>query len=101
MKSLEKKKSSRKNRLLIKFKSVVLSDCYVLDTKDPFMSDGINNHAGVTQYLIDFCSTFIELLQEKDVTVLYREFRNVIDRYPLFDARLFIDGHISAPHRNS
>ena len=70
--------SGHKSRQLIKFMSIVLPDGYVLDTIGPFMSDGKNNDAGMTQYIIDFCNTFIEWLQEEDVTVLDRGFRDVI-----------------------
>ena len=33
----------------------------------------------MTRYIIDFCDTFIDLLQEEDVIVLDRGFRDVID----------------------
>ena len=33
----------------------------------------------MTRYIIDFCNTFIDWLQEEDVTVLDRGFRDVID----------------------
>ena len=70
--------SGHKSRQLIKFLSIVLPDGYVLDTIGPFMSDGNKNDAGMTQYIIDFCNTFIEWLQEEDVTALDRGFRDVI-----------------------
>ena len=54
--------------------SVVLPDGYVLDTIGPFFSDGKNNDAGMTRYIIDFRETFIDWLQEEDVTVLDRGF---------------------------
>ena len=68
-----------KNRHLIKFMSVVLPDDYVLDTIDPFYSDGKNNDARMTRYIIDCCFTFVDWLLEEDVTVLDRGFRNAIN----------------------
>ena len=35
----------------------------------------------MTQYIIDFCNTFIEWLQEEDVTVLDRGFRDASDAF--------------------
>ena len=70
----EKTYSVHKNRQLIKFMSVILPVDYVLDTIGPFYSDWKNNDAGITRYIIDFCDTFIDWLQEEDVTVLDRGF---------------------------
>ena len=59
--------------------SVVLPDGYVHDTICPFFSEGKNNDAEMTRYIIDFCDTFIDWLQEEDDnTVLDRDFRDVI-----------------------
>ena len=61
--------SGHKNHQLLKFMSIVLQDVYGLDTIGPFMSDGKNNDAGMTQYIIEFYNTLTCWLQEDDVTV--------------------------------
>ena len=73
--------SGHKKRQLLKFMSNVLPYGYVLDTIGSFMSDGRNNDAGMTQYIIEFCNTLTCWLQEDDVTVLDRGFRDVIETF--------------------
>ena len=73
--------SGHKNRPLLKFMSIVLPDGYVLDTIGPFMSDCRNNDAGMTQYIIEFYNTLTCWLQEDDVTVLDRGFRDVNETF--------------------
>ena len=71
--------SGQKHRPLVKFLSLVFPDGYVLESIGPYLADGKNNDAGITQYILDLHSYLTEWLSEGDVCVVDRGFRDVFD----------------------
>ena len=71
--------SGHKNRPLVKFMSVVLPDGYVLDVLGPYMSDGKNNDAGMTRHIMKTQQELMDWMEEEDVAILDRSFRDVIE----------------------
>ena len=73
--------SGQKHRPLLKFMSIVFPDGYVLDSIGPYYADGKNNDAGITEHILGLNGDLTEWLQEGDVCVVDRGFRDVIDVY--------------------
>lgn len=71
--------SGQKHRPLLKFMSIVLPDGYVLESIGPYFADGKNNDAGITQHILSLHGDLVEWLQEGDVCVVDRGFRDVLD----------------------
>ena len=71
--------SGQKHRLLVKFMSLVFPDGYVLESIGPYLADGKNNDAGITQHILGLHSDLTDWLSEGDVCVVDRGFRDVLD----------------------
>ena len=71
--------SGQKHRPLVKFMSLVFPDGYVLDSIGPYLADGKNNDAGITQHILSLHGDLTEWLAEGDVCVVDRGFRDVLD----------------------
>ena len=71
--------SGQKHRPLYKFMSLVFPDGYVLDSIGPYLADGKNNDAGITEHILNLHSDLTEWLSEGDVCVVDRGFRDVLD----------------------
>ena len=69
--------SGQKKRNLVKLKSIVLPDGYVLDTIGPFF--GNENDAKITEAIIHKVTELKEWLQETDNFIVDRGFRDVLD----------------------
>lgn len=73
--------SAHKHRPLVKFMSIVLPDGYVLESLGPYQSDGKHNDAALTRHIIDTNKRLTEFLQDRDVCVVERGFRDVLDAF--------------------
>ena len=71
--------SGQKHRPLLKFMSLVFPDGYVLDSIGPYLADGKNNDAGITEHILNLHGDLAEWLSEGDVCVVDRGFRDVLD----------------------
>ena len=71
--------SGQKHRPLVKFMSLVFPDGYVLDSIGPYLADGKNNDAGITQHILTLHSDLTDWLSEGDVCIVDRGFRDVLD----------------------
>ncbi|KAK3109143.1 hypothetical protein FSP39_023866 [Pinctada imbricata] len=71
--------SGQKKRPLLKFMSIVFPDGYVVDSIGPYLSDGRNNDAGMTTHIMTLNDELKDWLQEGDVCVVDRGFRDVLD----------------------
>ena len=71
--------SGQKHRPLVKFTSLVFPDGYVLDSIGPYLADGKNNDAGITEHILSLHGDLKEWLSEGDVCVVDRGFRDVLD----------------------
>lgn len=71
--------SGHKHRSLVKFMSIILPDGYVLETLGPYFADGKNNDAGITQHILTLHGELTDWLEEGDVCILDRGFRDVLD----------------------
>ena len=69
--------SGQKKRNLVKFMSVVFPDGYVLDTIGPFY--GTDNDAKITKKIIDTISDLRTWLNEEDIFIVDRGFRDVLE----------------------
>ncbi len=72
--------SGHKNRPLVKFMSIVFPDGYVLEAIGPYLSDGKNNDAGITKHIIHTHQELIDWMEDEDVAILDRGFRDCIDQ---------------------
>ena len=59
--------------------SIVLSHGCVLESIGPYHADGKINGAGLTRHILSLHGDLTDWLQEGDVCVVDRGFRNVID----------------------
>ena len=57
----------------------VFPDGYVLDSIGPYFADVKNNDAGVTQHILRLIADLTDWLQEGDVCVVDRGFKDVIN----------------------
>ena len=73
--------SGQKKRPLLKFMSIVFPDGYVLDSIGPYLSDGKNNDAGITQHIMSLNTELENWMEEGDVCVVDRGFRDVIETF--------------------
>ena len=71
--------SGQKHRPLLKFMSLVFPDGYVLDSIGPYMADGKNNDAGITEHILNLHGDLADWVSEGDVCVVDRGFRDVLD----------------------
>ena len=71
--------SGQKHRPLLKLMSLVFPDGYVLDSIGPYLADGKNNDAGITEHILNLHGDLAEWLSEGDVCVVDRGFRDVLD----------------------
>ena len=70
--------SGQKHRPLVKFVSLEFPDGYVLESIGPYLAEGKNNDAGITQHILGLHSDLTEWLSEGDVCVVDRGFRDVL-----------------------
>ena len=71
--------SGQKHIALVKFMSLVFPDGYVLDSIGPYLTDGKNNDAGITENILSLHADLTEWLSEGDVCVVDRGFRDILD----------------------
>ena len=71
--------SGQKHRPLVKFMSIVFPDGYVLESIGPYLADGKNNDAGITQHILGLHGDLTDWLSEGDVCIVDRGFRDVLD----------------------
>ena len=73
--------SGQKKRPLLMFMSIVPPDGNVLESIGPYMSDGKNNDAGITEHILLLNSELTEWMAEGDVCVVGHGFRDVIETF--------------------
>ena len=57
---------------------IVFPDGYVLDSICPYLADGKNNDAGITQHILSLHGDLIVLLSEGDVCIVDQGFRDAL-----------------------
>ena len=58
--------------------SLVFPDGYLLDSIGPYMADGKNNDAGITEHILNLHGDLADWISESDVCVVSRSFRDAL-----------------------